>query len=133
MMIHNLVKYFVQTRISQTKSSLDKIFYIIMYHHIIYMCDFFGKFRQFFAMVCTGFHKFVVCTRYVSNFFCPIVHFTYLVRPIILKKIIFPIKFKLDNLHAYPDFRKITIFGKFNMNAYSRLTIQLKRSSSRSL
>ena len=74
-----------------------------------------------FSMVCMSFHKIVVCTRYVSNFFCPIVHFTYLVRPIILKKIIFPIKFKLDNLHAYPDFRKLTIFGKLNMNAYSSL------------
>ena len=68
MMIHNFVKYLVQTRlrlwdmkitnfkpescpydlleicsfyISQTKSSLDKIFYKIMYHHIIYICDFF--------------------------------------------------------------------------------------------
>ena len=53
MMIHNLVKYLVQARlhlwleicyfnISQTKSSLDKIFYKIVYNHIIYMCDFFG-------------------------------------------------------------------------------------------
>ena len=81
-MIHNLVKYFVQNRlrlwdikitnfklesclgylleicyfyISQTKSSLDKIFYKIVYHHIIYMCDFFGKFRRFF---CRGLHEF---------------------------------------------------------------------------
>ena len=69
MMIHNLVKYLVQTRlrlwdikttnfklrscpydlleicyfyISQTKSNLDKIFYNVVYHRIIYMCDFFG-------------------------------------------------------------------------------------------
>ena len=36
--------YFVCV-ISQTKSSLDKIFYKIVYHHIIYMCDFFHEFR----------------------------------------------------------------------------------------
>ena len=72
MMIHNLVKYPIQTRlrlrdikitnfkprscpddlleiyyfcISQTKSSLDMIFYKVVYHHIIYMCDFFREFR----------------------------------------------------------------------------------------
>ena len=82
MMIHNLVKYLVQTRlrlwdikrtnfkpgscsddlleicyfyISQTKLSLDKIFYKIVYHHIIYMCDFFDKFRRLF---CHGLHEF---------------------------------------------------------------------------
>jgi len=84
MMIYNLVKYFVQTRlvlwdiqitnfksescpsdlleicyfyISQTKSSLDKIFYKGVYHHIIYMCDFFGEFRRIFSVVCMGFHE----------------------------------------------------------------------------
>jgi hypothetical protein len=31
--------------ISQMKSSLDKIFYKVVYHHIIYMCEFFGEFR----------------------------------------------------------------------------------------
>jgi hypothetical protein len=75
-MILNLVKYFVQTRfrllgikitsiilrnyyfvqnifleillfyISQTKSSLAKIFCKVMYHHIIYMCDFSNEFRR---------------------------------------------------------------------------------------
>ena len=82
MIIHNLVKYFVQTRlclwdikrtnfkpgscpddlleicyfyISQTKLSLDKIFYKFVYHHIIYMCDFFGEFRRLF---CRGLHGF---------------------------------------------------------------------------
>jgi len=67
-MIHNLVKYIVQTPtsflryieicyfyISQTKSILDKIFYKIMYHHIIYMCDFFGEFSRLF---CSGLHGF---------------------------------------------------------------------------
>ena len=34
--------------ISQTKSSLDKIFYKVVYHHIIYMCDFCVKFRWLF-------------------------------------------------------------------------------------
>jgi hypothetical protein len=52
-MIHNLVKYFVQTRlryfyISQTKSSLDNIFYKVVYHHIIYMCDFSDEFKRVF-------------------------------------------------------------------------------------
>ena len=83
-MIHNLVKYLVQTRlnlwdikitnfkpescsydlleicyfyISQTKSSMDKIFYKIVYHHIIYMCDFFGEFRQFFCCDLHGFSR----------------------------------------------------------------------------
>ena len=67
MMTYNLIKYLVQTRlrlrdikitnfklescphdlleicyfyILQTKSSLDIIFYKIVYHRIIYMCDF---------------------------------------------------------------------------------------------
>ena len=47
------------------KSSLDKIFYKIAYHHIIYMCDFFMNLYNFFVVVCTGFHEVVVCTRYV--------------------------------------------------------------------
>ena len=84
MIIHNLVKYlcpnsnsFVryknnkfQTRkvcpqypleicyfyVSQTNSSLDKIFYKVMYHHIIYMCDLFVEFRRLF---CCGLHGFL--------------------------------------------------------------------------
>ena len=32
--------------ISQMKSSLNKIFYKVVYHHIIYMCGFFGEFRR---------------------------------------------------------------------------------------
>ena len=36
--------------ISQTKSSLDKIFYMVVYHHISCMCDFFGKFRRLFLL-----------------------------------------------------------------------------------
>ena len=78
-MIYNLVKYLVQTRlrlwdeicyfyISQTKSSLDKIFYKVVYHHIIYMCDFFDEFRwlflPWFAWVFT---KVMVSTRYVPE------------------------------------------------------------------
>jgi len=31
--------------ISQMNSSLDKIFYKVVYHHIIYMCNFFDEFR----------------------------------------------------------------------------------------
>jgi anti-anti-sigma regulatory factor len=51
LVIHNLVKYLVQTqlhlrniKITNFKSNLDKIFYKVVYHHIIYMCDFFGEF-----------------------------------------------------------------------------------------
>ena len=82
MMIHNFVKYLVQTRlrlwdikitifkpescpndlleicyfyISQTKSSLDNIFNRVVYHHIIYMCDFLFEFRRLF---CHGLHGF---------------------------------------------------------------------------
>ena len=84
LMIHNIVKYLVQTQlclwdikitnfkpercpqdlleicyfyISQTNSSLDKIFYKVVYHHIIYMCDFLGEFRRLFAVVYTDFHE----------------------------------------------------------------------------
>jgi hypothetical protein len=35
--------------------SLDKIFYKVVYHHIIYMCDFFGEFIRVF---CRGLHEF---------------------------------------------------------------------------
>ena len=72
-MIHNLIKYSVQTRlrlryknnkfyfyISQTKSSLDKIFFKIVYHHIIYMCDFFVNLDDFFVIVCTDFYEDLV-------------------------------------------------------------------------
>jgi len=82
MMIHNIVKYLVQTRlhlwdikitnfkpescphdsleicysyISQINSILHKIFYKIVYHRIIYMCDFFGKRRWLFGH---GLHRF---------------------------------------------------------------------------
>ena len=41
--------------ISQTKLSLDKIFYKIVCHHIICMCDFLGKFRRLFYR---GLHEF---------------------------------------------------------------------------
>jgi hypothetical protein len=41
--------------ISQIKSSLDKIFYKVVYYHIIYMYDFFGEFRRLF---CRGLHEF---------------------------------------------------------------------------
>ena len=42
-----------------------------MYHHIIYMCDFFNL-DDFFAVICTGFHEVMVCTRYV-----PLIKFSY--------------------------------------------------------
>ena len=93
MMIHKFIKYLVQTRlrlllflyltnevefgqicyfyISQTKSSLDKIFYKGVYHHIIYMCDFFSEFRQFFIIIYTNFHKnygfHQICSLYLRE------------------------------------------------------------------
>ena len=39
------------------KSSLDMIFYKVVYHHIIYMCDFFVNLNDFFAVIYTGFHE----------------------------------------------------------------------------
>jgi hypothetical protein len=84
MIIHNLVKYLVQTwlhlwdikitnlkleicaddlleifyfYISQTKLSLDKIFYKVMYHHTIHMCDFLENLYELFIVVYTGFHE----------------------------------------------------------------------------
>ena len=41
--------------ISQTKLSLDKIFYKVVYHHIIYMCDFLVNLDDFFAVICKFF------------------------------------------------------------------------------
>jgi hypothetical protein len=38
------------------KSTLEKIFYKIVHHHIIYMCDFLVNVDDFFTMICTGFH-----------------------------------------------------------------------------
>ena len=48
-MIHNLIKYLVQARlrlwdIKITNFKPDKV----VYHHNIYMCDFFGEFRHLF-------------------------------------------------------------------------------------
>jgi len=34
---------------------LDKIFYKVVYHHIIYMCDFFDEFRRLFYRSLHGF------------------------------------------------------------------------------
>ena len=50
------------------KSSLDKIFYKIVYHHIIYMCDFFVNLDDSFVIVCTSFHKDLVSTKYVLHY-----------------------------------------------------------------
>ena len=44
--------------ISQIKLSLDKIFYNVVYHHIIYICDFLVNLDDFFTMVCTSFYKY---------------------------------------------------------------------------
>ena len=43
--------------ILQTKSSLDKIFYKIVYYHIIYICDFLVNLDVFFVVVYTDFHE----------------------------------------------------------------------------
>ena len=51
------------------KSSLDNIFYNIVYHHIIYMCDFFDEFRRLFlSWFARVFTKVVICTRYVPSY-----------------------------------------------------------------
>jgi hypothetical protein len=54
--------------ISLMKSSLDKIFYKIMYHHIICMCDFLlnlDNFLSWFAWIIT---KIVVSTKFSPSF-----------------------------------------------------------------
>ena len=43
--------------ISQTKSNLYKIFYNVVYHHVIYMNDFLVNLDDFFTVVCTSFHE----------------------------------------------------------------------------
>jgi len=48
------------------KSSFDTIFYKIVYHHIIYMCDFFVNLDDFFVMVYMSFYESLVSTRYVA-------------------------------------------------------------------
>ena len=48
---------FVIFYISHTKSSLDGIFYKVVYHHIIYMCDFSVNLNDFFAVICMGFNE----------------------------------------------------------------------------
>ena len=55
------------------KSSLDTIFYKIVYHHIICMYDFFVNLDDYFVVVCTNFHEVVVSTRYdlLFNYFLP--------------------------------------------------------------
>jgi len=74
MMMHNLVKYVVQTRLRlllflylTNEVEFRQNIYKIVYHHIIYMCDFLVNLDDFFVVVCTGFHEVVVCTRYVSE------------------------------------------------------------------
>ena len=51
--------------ISQMKSILDKIFYKVVYHHIIYICDFLVNLDDFFAIICTSFHEIVISTKYI--------------------------------------------------------------------
>ena len=57
--------------ISQTKSSFDKVFYKIVYYHIIYMCDFFGDFRQLFYRGLYGFSQSCglhqICSHYIKR------------------------------------------------------------------
>ena len=44
------------------------IFYKIVYHHIIYTCDFFMNLDSFFAVVYTDFHKGCGFHRYIPIF-----------------------------------------------------------------
>ena len=54
------------------KSSLDKIFYKIVYHHIIYMCDFLMNLEYFSVVVCMSFHEIMVFIRYVPSLLLPV-------------------------------------------------------------
>ena len=55
------------------RQDLDKIFYKVVYHHIIYMCDFFVEFRRlFFPWFARVFTKVVVSTRYVCKLVAPV-------------------------------------------------------------
>ena len=45
---------------------MDKIFYKVVYHHIIYMCDFFFNLDDFFIVVCMSFHIRLVYIAYVA-------------------------------------------------------------------
>ena len=42
------------------------VFTEVVYHHIIYMCDFFVNLDDFFTVICTSFHEIVVFTGYVA-------------------------------------------------------------------
>jgi len=44
---------------------LYKIFYKVVYHHIIYIYDFLVNLDDFLAVVCTEFHEIAVSTGYV--------------------------------------------------------------------
>jgi hypothetical protein len=47
---------------------VNKIFYKVVYHHIIYIYDFLVNLDNFFAMVYMGFHEscsfHLICSRY---------------------------------------------------------------------
>ena len=57
------------------KLSLDRIFCKVVYHHIIYMCDFLVNLDDFLTVVCTGFHGGAVSTIYVPVFKIPSIYF----------------------------------------------------------
>ena len=64
MIIYNFVKYIVQTLLR-----LDKIFYKVVYHHIISMCDFLVNLDDFFAVVCMSFHSSLISIVYIVILF----------------------------------------------------------------
>ena len=51
---------------SQTKSSLDKNIYKVVYHHIIYMCDFSVNLDNFFCYDLHGFSRRMWFPPYIS-------------------------------------------------------------------
>jgi len=59
---------------------LDRIFCKIVYHHIIYMCDFFVNLDDFFVVVCTnfyegrGFHQIRFLASVVKSGNCTMLH-----------------------------------------------------------
>ena len=83
MMIHNLVKYLVQTRLHLWDIKITNFVIFISHRwsrvwtrYFTRLCIiissrcviFFVNLDDFFTVVCTGFHEVMVCTRYVPLF-----------------------------------------------------------------
>ena len=69
MMIHNLCYFYI----SQAKSSLDKIVCKIVYHYIIYMCDFFSEFKRLFCHDLHGFSRKLWFPQDTMSYLIPLI------------------------------------------------------------